>query len=150
MVSNKKQLEEFYSLVKQFNEVQVNAVEILKDLWGVDIPITNRKWVKWRVNLIKDGLNKTVNNVTIKPHGYGLKMIALDFIIDFDFGVNGEFDGFDAVRLSTFITDNGLETKFSNVTTIQRIIDTEVKRGNLKYSGYINYYLNTETGELKK
>lgn len=134
----------FYDLVHKFNDTQAKAVNILMDVWNVKTPITTTKWVDWRVNQMVNKLPNEKQGVTIFPHGYGLSMKTTEFSIDFDFGEEGQINGFDAGRLASFNNKINPESILTDNTFIQSIITHEVQKGNLLYSGYINYYLTEQ------
>lgn len=65
--------------------------------------------------------------------------------IDFDFGKNGECNGFDAWRLLEFVIKNKIETPFNSEERIKsEIKNTEVTGEIVKGNGMgNNYYANS-------
>ena len=130
----------FYELVNSFNQRQKEVVKILRDLWNIEFPMTNTNWMNWHHQADSSSVPYEKRNIKIFPHGYGLSMKTPEFWIDFDFGDAGEINGFDAGRLLTYNQKNTMINCLDTLDQFQNIIDQEVQNGNLKYSGYINYY----------
>ncbi|MEL6694585.1 MAG: hypothetical protein AAFP89_00035 [Bacteroidota bacterium] len=135
-------LEDFYHLLQQFHLRQEEALDILSDKWNITFPKTCHEWIDWCIHAGKRKLPMNKEGVKIHPHGFGLSLSNGQFWIDFDFGENGEADGFDAWRLRRFAENNKISTPFQSGEEIQEVIAVETEKGALIFSGYINYYLN--------
>jgi hypothetical protein len=129
---------EFYSILSMFNEAQLKTCKILEKDLNLKLPITNNEWVVFRMENKQAIEEYSINQIF--PHGYGLSIKTDDFIIDFDFGENGEINGFDTGRLIDFITRNKIKCSL-NQKIIERIITDQIDKKKIKYSGYINHYL---------
>ena len=130
----------FYELVNSFNQRQKEAVQKLRDLWNIEFPLTNTNWLVWHHQADASNVSYEKGDVKIFPHGYGLSVKTPEFWIDFDFGDDGEINGFDAGRLLAYNEQNRKTNCLNTFDQIQNIIDQEVENGKVKYSGYINYY----------
>lgn len=132
--------DEFYNLLELFNKAQKKAVNNLKNIWDMNVPMTREHWIGWSQN--QYGIDKFKNEQGIKifPHGFGLSYQDEDVCIDFDFGKHGEFNGFDINRLWFFLEMNKIKTLFTNEKQIKKVVDFETECGALSFSGYINYY----------
>ena len=62
--------------------------------------------------------------------------------VDFDFGEQGEIDGFDSWRLAGFAGTRLSEYGFANEAALNDCFKAEVAAGSLVYSGYILHYLS--------
>jgi hypothetical protein len=81
------------------------VVGVLGPTLGVRLPASNREWV---AICSESGLYhvRRVNGLEVYAHGYGLEIAFPDVTIDFDWGDEGEPDGFDAWRLWNFVREN--------------------------------------------
>jgi len=86
------------TLIRTFRASQDRGVALLRDRLGVLPSASNREWV---FSSGSSGLDevKEINGVHLDTHGYGIELRTGDFVIDFDWGDNGEPDGFDGWRL---------------------------------------------------
>jgi hypothetical protein len=138
------ELDEFYIILNLFNLAQIKTVEKLIEIWAMETPMKRDVWTYWSQNLHKKHQFKNDQGIKIFPHGFGLSYQDAERFIDFDFGENGEITGFDGYRLWDFIEENNISTLFTSVNQIARVVEKEVTKGKLEYSGYINYYRKTE------
>ncbi|WP_370868306.1 hypothetical protein [Pseudomonas sp. MWU12-2311] len=74
-------------------------------------------------------------------HGYGCAVSLSTGAVDFDFGDQGEIDGFDVWRLTGFADSKLPEYGFATEDALKECFKEEVAAGSLVYSGYILYYL---------
>lgn len=135
-----KKINAFYEVIAKFNEAQRVCCEILAREWQVSLPITNNHWSALPLD---ETVTKSVfekHNIKVFPHGYGLTMTTNEFTIDFDFGDNGEANGFDPGRLERFNQDNKITKVIKEYHEFENVLKSELAKGNLVYSGYINYY----------
>jgi hypothetical protein len=86
------------------------VVDVLAPTLDVRLPASNREWV---AICAECGLYhvRWVNGIEIYVHGYGIELVLPDVTIDFDWGDEGEPDGFDAWRLWNFVRENRLDVK---------------------------------------
>lgn len=93
------------NLIDRFRRAQDIAVRALIHELAIPQPKSNRAWI---FDCIENGLHKVRdrNGIAIYVHGYGVELKINDLTIDFDWGENGEPDGFDGWRLWNFRTDN--------------------------------------------
>ena len=98
------------TLVDRFRKAQDIGVRTLTQRLSIPRPATNRKWVDYCIEN-KNKLRETRerSGVSIRIHGYGVELKVDGLTIDFDWGDNGEPDGFDAWRLWNFRLDNCTE-----------------------------------------
>jgi hypothetical protein len=80
--------------------------------------------------------------IKVFPHGCGLSIAFNDTWIDFDFGENSEINGFDAYRLWSFAERNKIQHGFESYKEVEAAIEQAVGKELIRFSGYINYYLN--------
>jgi len=74
-------------------------------------------------------------------HGYGCAVHFSNGVVDFDFGSNGEFDGFNESRLIGFAGDRLEQYGFSSDESLKNIFDVAANSDDMRNSGYILYYL---------
>ncbi|HRI71164.1 MAG TPA: hypothetical protein PK156_43325, partial [Polyangium sp.] len=116
------------------------AAELIPQLsktLGFKLPITNVEWVGLDIPYrqeIDDGLQYF-------KHGFGVAIKFDGGAIDIDFGDNGEYDGFDADRLFRFATASRFPTPYKDHREVEADIKAAEANGELRFSGYILYYL---------
>jgi hypothetical protein len=108
---------------------------------GIPRPPTNKDWVG--TDIPQRG--ELEGGVRYFKHGYGCAVSLPTGSVDFDFGTNGEIDGFDAWRLASFAGDKLSDYGFADEDAITECFKAEVAAGSLVYSGYILYYVADDT-----
>jgi hypothetical protein len=129
--------ESLHTLIGRFRDAQVLAVSTLSDRLGIPKPASNREW-PFVAN--KHGINRRCkrDGIAIYSHGYGVELKFDGRTIDFDWGDNGEPDGFDAWRLTKFARDNGLELE-TDYHGVQIWLDDAELEGTLVKSGKLYF-----------
>jgi hypothetical protein len=74
-------------------------------------------------------------------HGYGCAITGATDSVDFDFGENGEIDGFAASSLWGFALASKKDYGFASAEEIAAAITRSAAEGELRFSGYILYYV---------
>ena len=128
-------------VVNEFNKAQTYVVQQLLRR-GIPIPKSDINWVEIRVDII-NGKYPDAKMDGIKSHGYGLSFKDDKITIDFDFGPNGEINGFAAGKLWYFIKSNKININYEGEKEIQKDINSAVADGEYTFGGYINYYPKT-------
>lgn len=130
----------FFEVLELFQERQQIVVQYIIDNYGKEVPMTAAAWGAWSRNTIDESNRNSATADWITPHGFGLLFKNEEFTIDFDFGENGETNGFDAYRIWFFIEENQLSTLLRSWHQVGRIVNHLVTHGALEFSGYLNYY----------
>lgn len=104
---------------------------------GIKQPITNIEWACMDI----PQLSKLIGGIPYFKHGFGCKLKLPRGAVDFDFGEQGQINGFDLWRLLDFAGSRLFEYGFSSEAALKQRFEDEVKAGRLVYSGYILYYL---------
>jgi hypothetical protein len=68
--------------------------------------------------------------------------------VDFDFGANGQYDGFDPWRLKSFAKGRIAEYGLSSEQEIDSLFDQAIQSGALVYSGHTLYYLRGHVSSI--
>lgn len=91
------------------------------------------------IRLIKAGGYK------IRPHGIGMEINIDGVKIDFDFGHNGEVNGFDAWHLFNFVSQNNIKSTLNTEQKIKFAVEQAVSNGSIyKVDGMgSNYYVSS-------
>ncbi|MCE2029721.1 hypothetical protein LU361_15545 [Marinibactrum sp. C21] len=81
----------------------------------------------------------------IRPHGIGMEINIDGVKIDFDFGHNGEVNGFDAWRLFNFVSQNNIKSTLNTEQKIKFAVEQAVSNGSIyKVDGMgSNYYVSS-------
>ncbi|MCO6047045.1 hypothetical protein NG895_24365 [Aeoliella sp. ICT_H6.2] len=117
------------NLIDRFRRAQDLAVDTLLHDLSIPLPESNRAWPFY---CAANGLHDTreLNGIGIYAHGYGVELKINDLVIDFDWGDNGERDGFDAWRLWNFQAGNCPEMECSH-NAVKDWLETAFNEGEL-------------------
>jgi len=74
-------------------------------------------------------------------HGYGCAVFLPSGKVDFDFGSEGQINGFDLWRLTNFAGKRLKDYGFPSEASIQAAFQSAVESGEIVASEYILYYL---------
>ena len=74
-------------------------------------------------------------------HGYGCAVHLPSAKVDFDFGAQGQIDGFDLWRLVDFAARGLAKYGFSSEQAVKTAFQAAVESGEIVASEYILYYL---------
>lgn len=90
----------------------------------------------WTVFTIEDELRRDAEQrgIRLRKHGYGIEIVAKGIRIDFDWGKNGEADGFDAWRLYNFARFHCKKLRCTHLA-VRVWIDDAVAAGELARVG---------------
>ncbi|GAB2843249.1 hypothetical protein GCM10027277_08300 [Pseudoduganella ginsengisoli] len=123
-------------LIADYQTTVFEAVALLKKS-GIPLPSSNTEWTG--IDIPARGTLES--GVPYFKHGYGCAVRLPAGSVDFDFGANGEIDGFDSWRLVSFAGDKLSEYGFANDAAMQACFKNEIAAGTLIFSGYILYYI---------
>jgi hypothetical protein len=76
-----------------------------------------------------------------RKHGYGCDVTGDSWSVDFDFGDEGQIDGFDEWRLEIFLMENPQSSEVTTVEHLRNSFRAAVEAGEIIYSGRHLYYL---------
>lgn len=125
---------ELETLIRHFRSAQDVGVATIRDELQIPLPRSGLDWVHYcRDNEIQT--LKELNGIPIYAHGYGIELKIGNLTVDFDWGPNGEPDGFDAWRLYNFTLHNvtGVECTHNDVI---EWIDAAFTNGELQRIDY--------------
>ena len=97
---------------------------------NIQLPISN---IEWSLSSVEE-VGETPNGIKYWKHGFGLKMSDSRTIIDLDLGPRGEYDGFDAMRLSYFVNANNIQTSYKTHDEIEVALQEALKAKELTAS----------------
>jgi hypothetical protein len=123
-------------LVADYQAAVQQALALLVDA-GIPLPPSNTAWVGTEI----PQRGQLANGASYFKHGYGCAVRFSEHAVDFDFGKNGETNGFDAWRLAAFAGDRLARYGFAGEAALKDSFQTAVNNGELVYSGYILYYV---------
>ena len=118
----------------------VSFAVILLEQNGIARPESNTAWACNgipQIGILQEGVKSF-------KHGYGCAVHLKSAPVDFDFGENGEIDGFDIWRLAGFAKGRLDQYGFKSEKELDVCFKAEIDAGSLVYSGYILYYLKKE------
>lgn len=120
------------TLIERFRGAQDVAVATLVQTLRIPRPKTDFDWPQICEDHGFVGRCER-EGIQIYAHGYGIELKIGDLTIDFDWGENGEPDGFDAWRLWIFASDNS-ESLPCTYESIQQWLDAAHAAGELTKS----------------
>ncbi len=123
-------------LIGRFRLAQDAAVAFLVDVVKMPWPDSNRDW-SWRIRELTPEIILP-SGTTLHPHGYGIRVISENLNVDFDWGDNGEPDGFDGWRLYWFSLENCPQITCTH-TQLNELLESAVAEGVLVNSGSLYY-----------
>lgn len=110
---------------------------------GIPRPVSN---IAWAGNGVP-GRGALASGFTYHKHGFGCAVNGPAWAVDFDFGDEGQMDGFDAWRLHRFARRRLPEYGFTSEKDIEAALNEAERSGELRFSGYILFYV-TDAGRM--
>jgi hypothetical protein len=123
------------NLINDYQDAVRQAVSLMNSS-GIATPESDIAWACCHIKqygMLKGG-------VRYFKHGYGCAVHLSLGVIDFDFGKNGEIDGFDASRLWSFAENHRMNYGFKDEAHFKDIFEQAAANSEIIYSGYILYY----------
>ncbi|MFT5594287.1 MAG: hypothetical protein ACI8SR_002676 [Oceanicoccus sp.] len=135
---------ELERIIGLFNIAQEKAVEILESKFECKRPVSSTDFIQRCVPAIRE-VDYVRSGYKIRPHGIGMKINVDGIIIDFDFGMNGEFNGFDAWRLSEFVRWNKIKSSIKSEKEFEAVLNEAIQNKEIvKSNGMGNIlYVNS-------
>lgn len=124
-------------LIGRFRLAQDAAVAFLIDVAKMSWPASNRDWAR-RHMYERPVVGALPNGAALYPHGHGIAVVAENLNVDFDWGDEGEPDGFDGWRLYVFSLDNCPQINCTH-TQLNELLKSAVAQGFLIESGQLYY-----------
>ncbi len=123
-------------LIDDYKLTVARAVAAL-EATGISRPATTTEWVGYDV----PGRGELTGGGEYFIHGFGCAVRLPDTSVDFDFGDDGQIDGFDWDRLSRF-AGSQLAKRYGirDENELRSLIDDAHASGDLVHSGYILSY----------
>lgn len=115
----------------------VSAAVGLLESAGFERPKSNTAWAYSEIPQI----GVLPGGIKYFKHGYGCAVHLDSGVVDFDFGENGEINGFDTWRSLGFANERLSNYGFSSDNDLEACFKAEVTAGTLVYSGYILHYV---------
>jgi hypothetical protein len=128
-------------LIRDYQRRVADAVAIMESA-GISRPKSNLDWT-----VRKDPGRITLSSgFSFYKHGFGCSVDGPEWGVDFDFGDQGQIDGFDAWRLYDFARRRLSHYGFTSEEDIGSAVRQAADADELSFSGYILYYL-TDAGQ---
>ncbi|WP_044251049.1 DUF6896 domain-containing protein [Rhodopirellula sp. SWK7] len=123
-------------LIGDYKSTVARAVAAL-EASGIPRPATTTEWVGYDV----PGRGELFGGGEYFIHGFGCAVRLPDASVDFDFGDDGQIDGFDWSRLASFAGSRLLRRYgIRDDIELRALIDDAHASGDLVHSGYILSY----------
>ena len=136
--------QELKRVIGLFNSAQAKAVEILENSFGCPRPTTSDDFIFRCIPVIR-AANYESDGYRIRPHGIGMEININGTTVDFDFGQNGQFNGFDPWRLYEFLQANKIKSSISDEEQMEVLFSSAISGGHIvKGTGMGNvHYVNS-------
>jgi len=136
--------QELERIIGLFNAAQERAIEVLEREFSCLRPESSNDFIFRCVPVIRE-TNYVAGGYKIRPHGIGMEVNIDGTSVDFDFGSNGEFTGFDSWRLFEFIQSNNIKSSINSEEKMGELVDAAISQGYIiKGSGMGNvHYANS-------
>ena len=123
-------------LINDYQAAVRSAVSLMEQS-GMARPVSALDWAVSSYKHIKE----LVGGIPFFKHGYGIAVHLREGCVDFDFGAEGQIDGFNSARLSHFAKGRLSKYGFTSKKEMEIVFLGAVGASQLIYSGYILYYL---------
>jgi hypothetical protein len=123
-------------LIDDYQSAVAAAVALLESS-GIARPSNPTAWVE--LDIPRSG--ELPGKVRYFKHGFGCAVHLPSAKVDFDFGAQGQIDGFDIGRLVGFAGDRLTAYGFSSSQDIKTAFEAAAQSGEIVASEYILYYL---------
>ncbi|MEQ1517204.1 MAG: hypothetical protein ABL931_12030 [Usitatibacteraceae bacterium] len=128
--------DELSKLINAYQAAVRESIALLERA-GISRPATSMAWVENDM----PHLGELPGGVRYLKHGYGCAVHLPLGKVDFDFGINGQIDGFDLWRLTSFAEGRLREFGFSSEQEIKTAFQSSVDSGEIVPSKYLLHYL---------
>ena len=123
-------------LIHHYQLAVKQAVELMMQS-GIPKPARPTAWVE--TDISQHG--KLLGGISYFKHGYGCAVNLPSGKVDFDFGDEGQIDGFDIWRLTGFAKGRLSEYGFSTENEVKVAFEDAIKSGSILQSNYILCYV---------
>ena len=120
------------SLISDYQLAVPQAVELMAAA-GIERPTSDSAWAG--LDIPQQG--KLQGSASYWKYGYGCAVRSSGIAVDFDFGENGEIDGFDAWRVIGFAGPRLGAYGFSSGNELKTLFDAAAQSRDLTFSGYL-------------
>jgi hypothetical protein len=134
-------LERFIQLIYEYQFRVKEAIDLFDRYKGLKQP---KHPLEWQVSGISQtGYLDSDSKMFYFLHGDGCCVHLPSGRVDWDFGIDGQIDGFDLFRLDEFV-DKGTENfpEFRDKQKLKAVFSEAESKGLILQSDYILYYLN--------
>lgn len=131
------------NLIEQYQKRVAEAVQALACRFDVPRPQSNNDWAANGI----PGRGQLQSGEKYFKHGYGCAFHFADCCVDFDFGENGEINGFEPYRLWRFAREVPGMCAFSSRDDLLDTFAEAEKASEIVKSDYILYYLSGDRKE---
>lgn len=128
-------------LIQDYVRAVDSAVALMQE-GGIPRPSSNVEWAKREIP--QKGV--LPGGVPYFKHGFGCFVELPGRPVDFDFGFEGQTNGFDLGRLQRFAGDRLHSYGFDSEDEFKNIFKQAVDSGALRFSGYVLYYPEPSNG----
>ena len=125
------------SLIRDYQAAVARAVAAM-EASGIPRPESDVEWTGYDI----PQRGQFADGAQYFAHGFGCAVQLPDTTVDFDFGDEGQIDGFDWTRLAQFAGSKlSAEYGIDGESELRGLYDAALSRGDLVHSGYILSYV---------
>jgi hypothetical protein len=126
------------SLISEYQQAVAERFEQLRTELHIESPKSDYAWTAFGIA----SRGRLSDGAEYFKHGFGCSIKYSGGAVNFDFGRNGEIDGFNASRLWGFAEASNRTYGFSSFKEVDATLKKAAAEGSLRFSGYVLYYLN--------
>lgn len=128
--------ERLAELISDYQASIVSAVRQMSES-GIEIPSSSNAWIDLKIPVV----GQFTSGIKYYKHGRGCEVYLSEGAVDFDFGREGQIDGFDQWRLWSFCQRRGKNYAFESERTLHDCFKHAVEVGQLINSSHNLYYV---------
>ncbi|MBI4752701.1 MAG: hypothetical protein HY774_29785 [Acidobacteria bacterium] len=132
-------IQNLFTLIRDYQNAVRTAVTLL-EASGIARPTSSTAWVG--VDIPEIG--ELSGGVPYFKHGFGCAVYLPSGKVDFDFGDEGQIDGFTCNRLLGFVNGQVARYGLASVQAFEATFQAAVQTGDIVPSGYILCYLRND------
>ncbi|WP_413144048.1 DUF6896 domain-containing protein [Burkholderia cepacia] len=131
--------DKFRRLIIEYKNAILESLVVMQRS-GIRMPASSYDWVYMEIPMV----GELEGGGCYRKHGVGCDVNLPEKSVDFDFGENGEIDGFDAWRLAEFAGMNLRKYGFNTAEELDRYVDFLTSEGVLTRSLRGQWFVNGE------
>lgn len=124
-------------LIEEYQAIVAEAVTLL-EASEFPTPTSNQEWA----NTISPYRETLLGGIGYYKHGFGCAVYLRPYPVDFDFGDEGQINGFDPYRPALFASERLNTFGFQSEAELNESFEIAIQEGKIVHSKEENFYLS--------